>query len=123
MDAAIIYQYSMYALVVAGIVWMVRSARKAQAAKDANLVACKQCGSPIATFQAVGQRMADAYVDVEAIRLTSWQAAWRISEGLDAREAVAHRLHLPTRQHVHEVHAPDSSYASGWLRRSSSSLR
>lgn len=44
MDAAIIYQYSMYALVVAGIVWMVRSARKAQAAKDANLVACKQCG-------------------------------------------------------------------------------
>ena len=49
----------------------------------------KQFGSPIATFQAVGQRMADAYVDVEAIRLTSWQAAWRISEGLDAREAVA----------------------------------
>ena len=49
----------------------------------------KQFGSPIATFQAVGQRMADAYVDVEAIRLTSWQAAWRIGEGLDAREAVA----------------------------------
>ena len=49
----------------------------------------KQFGSPIATFQAVGQRMADAYVDVEAIRLTSWQAAWRLDEGLDAREAVA----------------------------------
>jgi alkylation response protein AidB-like acyl-CoA dehydrogenase len=49
----------------------------------------KQFGSPIATFQAVGQRMADAYVDVEAIRLTSWQAAWRLAEGLDAREAVA----------------------------------
>ncbi len=49
----------------------------------------KQFGSPIATFQAVGQRMADAYVDTEAIRLTSWQAAWRLAEGLDAREAVA----------------------------------
>lgn len=49
----------------------------------------KQFGSPIATFQAVGQRMADAYVDTEAIRLTAWQAAWRLSEGLDAREAVA----------------------------------
>ena len=31
-----------------------------------------------------GQRMADAYVDAEAIRLTAIQAAWRISEGLDA---------------------------------------
>ena len=48
----------------------------------------KQFGSPIATFQAVGQRLADAYVDTEAIRLTAWQAAWRIAEGLDAREAV-----------------------------------
>jgi len=49
----------------------------------------KQFGSPIATFQAVGQRMADAYVDVEAIRLTSWQAAWRLAEGLEASDAVA----------------------------------
>ncbi|MQA07106.1 MAG: acyl-CoA dehydrogenase [Pseudonocardiaceae bacterium] len=38
----------------------------------------------IGTFQAVSQRLADAYVDVEAIRLTLWQAAWMVSEGMDA---------------------------------------
>ena len=35
------------------------------------------------------QRAADAYIDVEAMRTTMWQAAWRISEGLDADHAVA----------------------------------
>ena len=49
----------------------------------------EQFGKPIATFQAVGQRAADAYVDTEAIRLTAWQAAWRIAEGLPADDAVA----------------------------------
>ena len=39
---------------------------------------------PIATFQAVGQRLADAFIDVESIRLTLWQAVWRLSEGLPA---------------------------------------
>ncbi|HVP30709.1 MAG TPA: acyl-CoA dehydrogenase family protein [Myxococcota bacterium] len=49
----------------------------------------KQFDQAIGTFQAVGQRAADAYVDTEAIRLTSWQAAWRIAAGLPAEEAVA----------------------------------
>ncbi len=49
----------------------------------------QQFGKPIATFQAVGQRAADAYVDTEAIRLTAWQAAWRLDEGLDADKEVA----------------------------------
>jgi alkylation response protein AidB-like acyl-CoA dehydrogenase len=44
---------------------------------------------PIATFQAVGQRAADAYVDTEAIRLTAWQAASRLSSGLPASSEVA----------------------------------
>ncbi|HZT65079.1 MAG TPA: acyl-CoA dehydrogenase family protein [Acidimicrobiales bacterium] len=39
---------------------------------------------PIATFQAVGHRCADCYIDVEGVRLTLWQAAWRLSEGLPA---------------------------------------
>jgi acyl-CoA dehydrogenase len=39
---------------------------------------------PIATFQAVGHRCADAYIDVEGTRLTLWQAAWLLSEGLPA---------------------------------------
>jgi alkylation response protein AidB-like acyl-CoA dehydrogenase len=49
----------------------------------------KQFDQPIAMFQAVGQRLADAYVDTEAIRLTAWQAAWRISAGLPAASQVA----------------------------------
>jgi alkylation response protein AidB-like acyl-CoA dehydrogenase len=49
----------------------------------------KQFGQPLATFQAVGQRQADAYVDTEGVRLTAWQAAWRISADLPASEAVA----------------------------------
>jgi acyl-CoA dehydrogenase len=41
-----------------------------------------QFGKPIGGFQAVAQRLADAYIDTEAIRLTMWQAAWRLSAGL-----------------------------------------
>lgn len=49
----------------------------------------KQFDQPIATFQAVGQRAADAFIDTEAIRLTALQAAWRIDAGLPAEAAVA----------------------------------
>ncbi|KAA0236490.1 MAG: Acyl-CoA dehydrogenase FadE27 [Acidimicrobiales bacterium] len=49
----------------------------------------RQFDVPIASFQAVGHRAADAYVDVEAIRLTAWQAIWRLSEGLPATAEVA----------------------------------
>jgi alkylation response protein AidB-like acyl-CoA dehydrogenase len=47
-----------------------------------------QFDRPIATFQAVGQRAADAYIDVEATRLVLWQAAWRLAEGLPASSEV-----------------------------------
>src|SRR6202035_2497497 len=40
-----------------------------------------QFGKPIGGFQAVSQRLADAYVDVEAVRLTMWQAAWLLAGG------------------------------------------
>jgi 3-oxocholest-4-en-26-oyl-CoA dehydrogenase beta subunit len=49
----------------------------------------EQFDRPIATFQAVGQRAADAYIDTEAIRLTALQAAWRLEEGLPAATEVA----------------------------------
>jgi alkylation response protein AidB-like acyl-CoA dehydrogenase len=49
----------------------------------------QQFDRPIATFQAVAQRAADAYIDVESIRLTTWQAAWQLSEGREAASAVA----------------------------------
>jgi alkylation response protein AidB-like acyl-CoA dehydrogenase len=49
----------------------------------------EQFDRPIATFQAVGQRAADAYIDTEAIRLTAWQALWRLAEELPATSEVA----------------------------------
>jgi 3-oxocholest-4-en-26-oyl-CoA dehydrogenase beta subunit len=49
----------------------------------------EQFGKPIATFQAVGQRAADAFIDAEAVRLTAWQAVWRLGEGLPAKSEVA----------------------------------
>lgn len=48
-----------------------------------------QFDRPIGSFQAVAGRLADAYIDVEAIRLTLWQAAWRVAEGLPAETEVA----------------------------------
>lgn len=70
----------------------------------------EQFGRAIGSFQAVAQRLADAYIDVEGLRLTTWEAAWRITEGLpcavelatakfwaaDAGHRVAH-----TAVHVH----------------------
>jgi alkylation response protein AidB-like acyl-CoA dehydrogenase len=49
----------------------------------------RQFDRPIATFQAVAQRAADAYIDVEAIRVATWHAAYRLSAALPASKAVA----------------------------------
>jgi alkylation response protein AidB-like acyl-CoA dehydrogenase len=49
----------------------------------------EQFGRAIATFQAVGQRAADAYVDAQGIRLTMLQAAWRLAAGVPADREVA----------------------------------
>jgi acyl-CoA dehydrogenase len=48
-----------------------------------------QFGKPIGSFQAVAQRLADAYIDVEAVRLTMWQAAWRLAAGLPGDTEIA----------------------------------
>jgi len=48
----------------------------------------EQFGVPLATFQATKMRTADAAIDTEAIRVTTWQAAWRLDNGLDAARAV-----------------------------------
>lgn len=46
----------------------------------------EQFGRPLSTNQGVMLRAADAYMDTEAIRVTTYEAAWRIDEGLAARE-------------------------------------
>ena len=79
----------------------------------------KQFGKPLAGFQAVAHRAADAYIDIEALRSTAWQAAWRISEQLPAESAVAsvawwaceagHRVGH-TAQHLHGGIGADVDY-------------
>ena len=48
----------------------------------------EQFGRPLATFQAVTQRLADQFINVGGIRLTTFSAAWRLSADLDALEDV-----------------------------------
>jgi acyl-CoA dehydrogenase len=76
-------------------------------------------GRPIGSFQAVTQRLADAFVDVEAVRLTMWQAAWRLASGAAAAAEVAtakfwaaeagHRV-AHTAVHVHGGMGIDVTY-------------
>jgi alkylation response protein AidB-like acyl-CoA dehydrogenase len=49
----------------------------------------KQFDRAIGTFQAVGQRMADSYIDTEAVTLTMLQAATHLAEGQEAATEVA----------------------------------
>jgi alkylation response protein AidB-like acyl-CoA dehydrogenase len=79
----------------------------------------EQFGRPLATFQALQQRAADCYIDVEAMRWTMWQAAWRLSEDLPATDEVAiakfwaseggHRV-LAAAQHLHGGIGVDVDY-------------
>ena len=48
----------------------------------------QQFGRPLSTFQGVALKAADAYIDTEAMRVTLWQAAWRLTAGLDATSEV-----------------------------------
>ena len=41
------------------------------------------------TFQGAKMRAADAWIDTEAMRVTLWEAAWRLDTGRPAAEAVA----------------------------------
>ena len=49
----------------------------------------KQFDQPIAMFQAVGQRMADSFIDNEAVSLTMWQAASRLTDEMPSDKEIA----------------------------------
>jgi len=79
----------------------------------------QQFGKRIAEFQAVSQRAADAYIDTQMVRLTAWQAVFRLSQGWEAdKEVQAARFWagdgamrvVHAAQHVHGGIGVDVSY-------------
>jgi 3-oxocholest-4-en-26-oyl-CoA dehydrogenase beta subunit len=79
----------------------------------------QQFGRPLSAFQGAKLRAADAYIDTEAIRVTTWQAAWRVDTGRSAAQSVAvakwwaseagQRV-VHTTQHLHGGLGADVSY-------------
>jgi alkylation response protein AidB-like acyl-CoA dehydrogenase len=54
----------------------------------------KQFGEPIASRQAIAFMLADMAIEVDAIRLMAWEAAWKLDRGEDAtREAYLAKLY------------------------------
>ncbi len=47
-----------------------------------------QFGRPLATFQSVQHQLADCWIDIDAMRVTLWQAVTSLADGLDAARAV-----------------------------------
>ncbi|GGR74330.1 putative acyl-CoA dehydrogenase [Streptomyces humidus] len=83
----------------------------------------EQFGHPIASFQAVAVQTADRYIDLRAMEVTLWQAAWRIASGapgaLPASGDVAVakiwasdgvRRIVQTAQHLHGGFGADADY-------------
>lgn len=83
----------------------------------------EQFGHPIATFQAVAVQAADRYIDLRAMEVTLWQAAWRLSSGASGQLPVAGdvavaktwasdgvRRIVQTAQHLHGGFGADTDY-------------
>ena len=79
----------------------------------------KQFDRPLSTFQGTMLKAADAAIDTESIRVTMWQAAWRLDNGLDADVAVtvaswfaaeAGQRAVFATQHLHGGMGADISY-------------
>ncbi|MEU8618232.1 acyl-CoA dehydrogenase family protein [Streptomyces sp. NPDC048623] len=83
----------------------------------------EQFGHPVATFQAVAVQAADRYIDLRAMEVTLWQAAWRLTTDATgslpaagdiavakiwASEGV--RRVVQTAQHLHGGFGADTDY-------------
>jgi alkylation response protein AidB-like acyl-CoA dehydrogenase len=89
----------------------------------------QQFGVPVATFQAVGHRAANCFIDVECLRLNTYQAVSLLDSGVDASNEVAiakiwagdvgHRVSYAS-QHLHGGTGIDRDYTLWrfclWLR-------
>ncbi len=79
----------------------------------------KQFGVLVATFQAVGHRAASCFIDVESLRLNTYQAVSRLDSGIDATTEVqiakiwagdcGHRVSYAS-QHLHGGMGIDRDY-------------
>jgi 3-oxocholest-4-en-26-oyl-CoA dehydrogenase beta subunit len=79
----------------------------------------QQFGRPIGSFQAVQHRLADCYIDVEALRSVYWRAVWALDQELPAGAEVlaakwwaaqaGHRV-THAAQHVHGGLGADVEY-------------
>ncbi len=79
----------------------------------------QQFGKPLSAQQAVAVRAADAHITIEAMRVTTLNAAWRLTEGFDARQDVLVAMYWATEgghavviagQHLHGGIGADVSY-------------
>jgi alkylation response protein AidB-like acyl-CoA dehydrogenase len=83
----------------------------------------EQFGFPVATFQAVAVQAADRYIDLRAMEVTLWQAAWRLASGARGALPVAGdvavakiwasegvRRVVQTAQHLHGGFGADVDY-------------
>ena len=79
----------------------------------------EQFGAPLGSFAAVQQRQADGYIDLEALRWTTWRAAWKLDRGQPAhREATVAKFWAAeagtrianTSQHQHGGMGVDRDY-------------
>ncbi|MFH9723529.1 acyl-CoA dehydrogenase family protein [Streptomyces sp. NPDC017254] len=83
----------------------------------------EQFGHPVATFQAVAVQTADRYIDLRAMEVTLWQAAWRLATGAEAALPAAGdiavakiwasegvRRVVQTAQHLHGGFGADTDY-------------
>jgi alkylation response protein AidB-like acyl-CoA dehydrogenase len=67
----------------------------------------KQFGEPIASFQAVAQRAADAHIDAQVLRLTMLRAAWLLDDETRGGDTAA-RSEISAEVAIAKFHAGDA---------------